>query len=144
MISQLELLYQYAPPSVQFYCLPGISLYELADTLREELALDWAGILPATECRTRIMALTRAGCELINLWETDNHPTHCTWILRVITELKSEESHTHPSSMLGSVNCTKRSLSWSTPECGFKEIVTICMVQQNQLKDVQETQNDLT
>lgn len=40
MISQLELLYRYAPPSVQLYCLPGISLYELADTLREELALD--------------------------------------------------------------------------------------------------------
>lgn len=25
-------------------------------------------MLPATECRTKMMALTRAGCELINLW----------------------------------------------------------------------------
>lgn len=35
--------------------------------LREELPLDCAGMLPATECSTRMMALTRAGWELINL-----------------------------------------------------------------------------
>ena len=36
-------------------------------------------------------------------------------ILEQIWKKKKEKKHTHTSSMLGSVNCTKRSLSWSTP-----------------------------
>lgn len=35
--------------------------------MREELALDCDGMLPATECSTKMMALTSAGCELDNL-----------------------------------------------------------------------------
>lgn len=47
------------------------------------------------------------------------------------------KSHTHMSSMFGSVNCTKRSLSWSTPEClkgtcyklrSYKCLVEFCWV----------------
>src|SRR4029434_4205844 len=33
----------------------------------EEEALCWVGTLPATECSTRMMAFTSAGCELISL-----------------------------------------------------------------------------
>ena len=38
-----------------------MSLYELEGVLREEDSAPGSGVLPATECKTRMMALTRAG-----------------------------------------------------------------------------------
>lgn len=156
--------------------------------MREEPALACVGMLPATECRTRMMALTRAGWVLISLQSrkgrggerisrrgTRVKPTHSTGgaigsicpeagsnLTRVlfglayeplpfianasalrrrtkVTSPRHSHKHAHPlhnnttfamgqvmvcskqnritytSSMFGSVNCTKRSLSWSTP-----------------------------
>lgn len=40
---------------------PGISRYELEGIPREEESAPGSGVLPATECRTKTMALTRAG-----------------------------------------------------------------------------------
>ena len=46
--------------------------------MREELLLAWVGMLPATECSTRMMALTSAGWELINLMEVEQETIHMT------------------------------------------------------------------
>lgn len=58
--------------------------------MREELALDCEGMLPATECSTRMMALTRAGCEPINL----SHTTHVSVSRSPLTPQTSERRQT--------------------------------------------------
>lgn len=82
--------------------------------LWEELAFDWPGMLLVTEWRIRMMALTSAGCERTSLEAGQRSSGRYGDEFHFIKK-KNNNKATHTSSRLGSVNCTNRSLSCSTP-----------------------------